>query len=115
MKTHRGAIATIGLAMTLTLALPGFAQQSSVEESKRKVRTKVTPSYPELARRMRIFGKVKVEVVIAPDGHVRVTRLIGGHPVLAQAAISAAKEWRFYAAGEETTQIVEFDFHNPNN
>ena len=31
---------------------------------------KVSPAYPELARRMNVSGKVKIEVVITPDGHV---------------------------------------------
>ena len=44
-----------------------------------------SPAYPELARRMNVSGKVKIEVIITPDGHVRSTRVIGGHPLLVQA------------------------------
>jgi len=87
-----------------------FAQQTIVEEGKRKVKTKVTPSIPELARRMNITGKVKVEVVIAPDGRVKSSRAIGGHPVLVQSCLDAIKEWKFEPAPEESTQMVEFDF-----
>jgi TonB family protein len=87
-----------------------FAQQSTVEEGKRKVRTKVLPAVPELARRMNITGKVKIEVVIASDGHVKSSRAMGGHPVLVQACQDAVKEWKFEPAPEETTQVVEFDF-----
>jgi TonB family protein len=84
--------------------------QTTVEEGKRKVKTKVTPSVPELARRMNITGKVKIEVVIAPDGHVKSSRAMGGHPVLVQTCQDAVKEWKFEPAPEETTQVVEFDF-----
>jgi TonB family protein len=84
--------------------------QTTVEEGKRKVKTKVTPSVPELARRMNITGKVKIEVVIAPDGHVKSSRAMGGHPVLVQSCQDAVKEWKFEPAPEETTQVVEFDF-----
>ncbi len=88
----------------------GFAQSGSTDESKRKVKTRVAPVYPDLARRMSISGKVKIEVVISPDGHVKSTRAIGGHPLLVKACEEALKDWKFVAAPEETTQILEFDF-----
>jgi len=87
-----------------------FAQSGSTDESKRKVKTKVSPIYPELARRMNVAGKVKIEVVISPDGRVKTTRVVGGHPLLVQACQDAVKEWKFAPASEETTQIVEFEF-----
>ena len=88
-----------------------FAQSGATEEGKRKVKTKTSPAYPELARRMNVTGKVKIEVVITPDGHVKSTRVVGGHPLLVQACQDSVKEWKFVPAAEETTQIVEFDFH----
>jgi len=96
-------------------ALALAAQTGSTEEGKRKIKTKVSPPYPELARRMSVAGKVKIEVVITPDGHVRSTRVVGGHPLLVQACQDAVKEWRFNAATEETTQIVEFEFRGMGN
>jgi len=88
--------------------------QSTSEESKRKVKTRVTPVYPELAKRMNVAGKVKIEVIITPDGRVKSTRALGGHPLLVQSCIDAVKEWKFASAPEETTQVVEFEF-NANN
>ncbi len=105
---RKWAVATTG-ALVFSGAW-GFAQSGSTDESKRKIKTKTTPTYPELARRMSVSGKVKVEVVIASDGHVKSTRVIGGHPLLVQASESAVKEWKFLPAPEETTQIIEFDF-----
>ncbi len=75
------------------------------------MKTKTAPAYPELAKRMNVSGKVKIEVVITPDGHVKSTRVVGGHPLLVQACQDAVKEWKFVAAPEETTQVVEFEFH----
>ena len=88
-----------------------LAQTASTSETGRKVKTKVAPVYPELARRMSVTGKVKLEVVITPDGRVKSTRVVGGHPILVQACQDAVKDWKFLPAPEETTQIVEFDFH----
>jgi TonB family protein len=44
---------------------------------------------------------------------VKEAKVIGGHPVLANAALEAAKRWRFEPAPAETTGVVEFKFE-PN-
>jgi len=92
------------------LLLSVASAQSAVEEGKRKIKSRSNPSMPELARRMNISGKVKIEVVIAPDGHVKSSRPIGGHPVLVQSCLDSVKDWKFETGPEETTQIIEFDF-----
>jgi protein TonB len=99
-------------AAVVLSAASGFAQSGSTDESKRKVKTKTSPAYPELAKRMNVSGRVKIEVVITPDGHVKSTRVVGGHPLLVQACQDAVKEWKFVPAPEETTQVVEFEFHS---
>jgi TonB family protein len=111
-KFVRGAaMAAIGLS----LGTGSFAQSGTTDEGKRKVKSKVAPAYPELAKRMSVTGKVKIEVVITPDGRVKSTRVIGGHPLLVQACQDAVKEWRFAPAPEESTQIVEFEFSAAGN
>jgi len=101
-------------ALVLFSGVSSAGQTSSTDETKRKVKSKTAPVYPELARRMNVGGKVKIEVVITPDGHVKSTRIVGGHPLLVQACQDAVKEWKFMPAPEETTQIVEFEFHTAN-
>jgi TonB family protein len=98
------------VAVTVLAASFASAQQSTVEEGKRKIKSRTNPAFPELARRMNITGKVKIEIVIAPDGHVKSTKPLGGHPVLVQSCQEAVKDWKFESAPEETTQIVEFNF-----
>jgi TonB family protein len=98
----------VGLALSAVLGAQASAQSS--EEGKRKVKTKVAPAYPELAKRMNVSGKVKIEVIITPDGRVKSTRALGGHPLLVQSCIDAVKEWKFASAPEESTQVVEFEF-----
>jgi len=89
----------------------GFAQSSSADESKRKIKSRTAPVYPDLARRMNVQGKVKIEVIIAPDGHVKSSRAVGGHPLLVKACEDSVKDWKFQPGPDETTQMVEFDFH----
>ena len=86
------------------------AQQANIEDSKRKIKSKTNPQFSDLARRMNLSGKVKIEVVIAPDGHVKNARAVGGHPVLVQSCLDSVRDWKFETAAEETTQIIEFDF-----
>ena len=103
-------LALIAGALAMLAAVSGRAQTGSTDESRRKVKSKVLPTYPELARRMSVAGKVKIEVVVGPDGRVKTTRIVGGHPLLVQACLDAVKEWKFVPAPEETTQVVEFEF-----
>jgi outer membrane biosynthesis protein TonB len=51
--------------------------------------------------------------VVAPNGSVKSTKVVGGHPLLVNAAVDAVKKWRFDTASEESTGIVEFKF-DPN-
>ena len=74
---------------------------------------KVEPVYPELARRMGIRGVVKVQITIAPNGTVKDEKLVGGHPLLANAVLEAVKRWRYEARPQETTENLEFRF-NPD-
>ena len=60
---------------------------------------------------MNISGTVKIEVTVAPNGSVKEARIVGGHPVLAQAALDAAKvSPRFEPAAAESTGIIDFKF-----
>ena len=86
------------------------AQTSQNEEFNRRAKNKVQPSYPELARKMNITGTVKIEVTVAPNGSVKEARVIGGHPVLANSALDAARKWRFEPAAAESTGVIEFKF-----
>ena len=83
------------------------------ETGTRKAKVRVPPKYPELARRMKIAGLVKVQAAVAPNGTVKEVKVIGGHPVLASAALEAVQKWRFETAPQETSETLEFRF-DPN-
>jgi TonB family protein len=48
--------------------------------------------------------------VVAPNGSVKDARVVGGHPVLAGAALDAAKKWRFEPASAESSGVIDFKF-----
>jgi len=102
-------LAVVTLAMMLGPVIVG-AQQTQNEELVRRAKNKVQPVYPELARKMNIAGTVKIEVVVSPNGSVKDARVVGGHPVLASAALDAARKWRFEPAAGESTGIIDFRF-----
>ena len=108
-RTAAALLAVMSLALTLGPVQMG-AQQAQSEELVRRAKNKVQPLYPELARKMSISGTVKIEVVVSPNGAVKEARLVGGHPVLANAALDAAKKWRFEPSGTETTGVIDFKF-----
>jgi len=68
------------------------------------------PEYPVIAAKMSLHGTVKLRVWIAPDGSVRRVEYIGGHPLLAESAVKAVKNWKYEAAKTESNQIVELHF-----
>jgi TonB family protein len=103
------------LAMGLLLASGCVVTSASLawaqdQEISRKTKSKVAPAYPELARRMNITGVVKVQITVDKNGNVKNSKLVGGHPILANAALEAVRKWHYEGATEETTGIVEFHF-----
>jgi TonB family protein len=82
----------------------------SQEELARKVKSRVQPVYPEIAKHMNLTGTVKLEVVVAPNGSVKNAKVLGGHPLLSSSAVDAVKKWRFEPGPEESTGVIEFKF-----
>jgi TonB family protein len=104
----------LGLLLIGAYAAVGASVASGQEKINRNVKTQVAPVYPDLARRMRITGTVKVKVAIAPNGTVKEATLVGGHPLLVNGALDAVRKWRYEAGPEETTGVVEFHFDLPH-
>lgn len=106
---------TLTWLLTLVAMIPAgavlaAAQQAQNDQIARSAKVRVQPTYPELARKMNITGTVKIEVTVAPSGAVKDARVVGGHPVLANAALEAAWKWRFEPAASESKGIIEFKF-----
>lgn len=95
------------LALLLVAASPLFAGDRAVTK-------KVDPIYPPLARQMQLHGTVRVQVVVAPDGSVKDTEVLGGNPLLAKAATDAIRQWRYQPGKDETKDVVEFSFNTGN-
>ncbi len=113
MKTARRALVrgTVAVVLTIPVVLTFASLPSSAQESTgRRIKSKTAPDYPVIARRMGISGTVRLAIVIAPNGTVKTTSAVGGHPLLLNAAMDAVKKWKFEPAGESSTETVEIKF-----
>jgi TonB family protein len=57
--------------------------------------SRVEPVYPEDAKHQGVEGTVKVHVIVGRDGAVQSVEPTGGPALLAKAATSAVREWRY--------------------
>jgi TonB family protein len=109
--SRRTAVTLLAALMLAVTAKPmQMKAQAQSEEIVRRAKSKVQPAYPDLAKKMNITGTAKIEVVVAPTGIVKEARIVGGHPVLASAALDAAKKWRFDPAPAESSGVIDFKF-----
>jgi TonB family protein len=100
MKMFQGA----ALALVLAMALPARAADE------RAVKSRVAPVYPEIAKRMKIGGMVRLEATVDADGRVTGVKAVSGNRMLAEAAENAVKQWKFVPASGEANVNVEVNF-----
>lgn len=98
-----GSALSVAILFVLFTAVAASAADRAVVHS-------VRATYPEMARRMHVAGTVKLGVHISPDGSVRKVDVLGGHPLLAQAAAESVKHWK-YQPGADETRTVNVDFN----
>jgi TonB family protein len=94
------------LALLVTLTMPARAADA------RSVKTRTSPVYPEIAKRLRISGMVKLTVTVDPEGKVTDVKPLSGNRTLSEAAEEAVRKWRFEPGeGTSTTEVsVNFSF-----
>jgi TonB family protein len=91
-----------------TVAVSGGVLQGSATK-------KVQPAYPATAKAARAKGAVQVQITVNEGGEVIEARVINGQPMLRDAALQAAKQWRFKAtelsgAPVKTQGVLTFNF-----
>jgi TonB family protein len=104
IKKSLGSIALV--ALCLTVVAPVAAQDAAP----RKITQKAKAVYPQLGRPMRLSGTVKLALTVGVDGKVKDAKVTGGHPILAVAAVSAARQFQFERGPKETIEPAVFQF-----
>lgn len=77
--------------------------------------SKVDPEYPAMAKVAHVQGDVVIQCIINHRGEIAEARVLSGHPLFAQPALDAVKQWKYrpyLLNGEpvevETTVTVRF-------
>jgi TonB family protein len=97
-------IQTAALALVVALAIPASAADN------RAIKTRVPPVYPEIAKRMKISGEVRLEVTVDPEGKVTDVKKVSGNGMLSAAAEDAVRKWRFESGPGASTVEVSLNF-----
>ena len=92
------------LAAIAALALPARAADD------RAVKLRVPPVYPEIAKRMRIGGEVRLEATVDAQGKVKDVKLVSGNHMLEIAAEDAVRQWKFAPGDGDTVVTVSVNF-----
>lgn len=108
---RHGSVLLVVLSVFSMINHPKLVAAQTVEsESARKVISKVEPTYPQMARTMKLIGVVRLEALVTPDGTAKTIQVKGGNPVLAQSAQSAVRAWKWVKSDHESTEVLEFHF-----
>ena len=99
----------LALLFFFSCVAPAATAQNQQPSAERKILRKMTPTYPEIARKMSLGGTVKVVAVVAADGEVKAVEPKGGSPILLRAAEDAVSKWKF-ASGGESRETIEVHF-----
>ena len=109
---RRGLFLSLGILLVPIMIGASWVSPADAQTAKaRKVITRIAPEYPEPLRRQYIGGVVHIRAAVAPNGAVESTELLGGNPILGQAAMKAVKQWKYaHADSREELEIwVEFN------
>ena len=104
------AVGVLFSIVTLMFVLNAPVASQAQASGERKVVERVEPVYPALAKRTNVRGVVKLEVSVKANGTVKAIKVIGGNPVLLDAANDAVRKWKFEAGPDETTETVRISF-----
>jgi TonB family protein len=108
--TRRRLISILAVVVTsLSLAAPNAAAQLRTSGI-RKIVVQVSPEYPAIARKMHLAGTVRLLATVNAAGKVTKTEVLGGSPVLVQAAADAVIKSKWESGSGETGEVVEVKF-----
>jgi len=90
-------------ALAMALTMPSGAEDRAVKQ-------RVPPVYPEVAKRMRVEGVVKLSVTVDAQGKVLDVKTVSGNHMLSIAADDAVRKWKFDAGAGVSTVEVSMNF-----
>ncbi len=91
-------LAFSGGAPQLAGSNAAMPKRAASDPTPAQVIRRVSPTYPDIARRTRQRGSVELQTEVRKDGSVGRVDVISGPMLLRQAAIDAVKQWRYRPA-----------------
>ena len=94
---------------------PAPPRPAVIDETPPKIIHDVAPEYPLSAMRRGLSGRVRVEFTVRPDGGVADVSVVASTPdgVFEEAAIAAARQWRFETRDAPSASVRELRFDVP--
>jgi TonB family protein len=105
-------VAIVFSVLTALAAASAMAEDGDLKisraEAMKAATSKVQPSYPDIAKQLRLEGTVEIEAHIDENGSVESARPVTGNAVLATAAVAATKNWKFtpFTSGGKAVKAV---------
>lgn len=105
-------------ALLAVAVMPAVSEQlTNISEgaAKHAAITKPAPTISQLARQMKVSGRVEVAIQITEQGSVSTAKIVSGNPLLGESVIIAVKNWKFHpfqqnGADIPVTTILSFEF-----
>ncbi|HYA17555.1 MAG TPA: energy transducer TonB [Bryobacteraceae bacterium] len=97
---YKAAVKTMMMTALMVVASGLVMGQEAVlnvskTDALKNATSKVSPTYPPMARQLGMQGDVEVEARITEEGTVESVKPLTGNPVLLNAAVAAMKQWKF--------------------
>jgi TonB family protein len=100
--TVSGIPTPVPLTVTVNFIMDKQSQQPrqgevrfTIDSMRLRLLKRVAPEYPAEAMEKNIQGRVIIMAFVDKKGYIPHIKVFKGHPLLARAAVSAIKEWRF--------------------
>ena len=85
----------------------------SEAEARKLLVSKVDPEYPQMAKQMRLSGRVQVDCFVDTNGAVEKVQILNGNPLFSSSVNNALKKWKFKpmeANGKASHMVAGFAF-----
>lgn len=105
----KGAIGYVSTTADTT-TVKTLAVGTLAPKAERTLIKRVDPEYPATLRQMGIRGTVRLLLTVSQSGLVESTQLLGGNPILGEAAEKAARQWQYSPAPTKTKLEVTIPF-----
>jgi len=89
-----GGILDLSRSNVMTILPPAPIRVGGNVQAARVV-SRVMPVYPAEASEQRLGGTVQLEATVTKEGTIRSLKALNGHPLLAEAAMDAVRQWRY--------------------